>query len=152
MMITNSSNYRCNTSKCVTCNFKFVCASSPYCVIHNNTNNSISESSINTIVQNQSKIYSSQVEMIQGLNNNINEIYKSLSLCLDSINKISERLDNLENNQEISTEESTNVKDAQYTEIENSQIVPFSSELKEEKVMVEKKGLFGRKKWVEEKK
>lgn len=149
MMITNSSNYGCNTSKCVTCNFKFVCASSPYCVVHNISNNSTSDNAINAIIQNQSKIYSSEMDMMQSLNGKIEDISNILSSVVNSINKINEDLYNL-NAKKENIEDKQEFKDVEYKESENSQIVPFS--VPQEKVMVEKKGLFGRKKWVEEKK
>lgn len=149
MMITNSSNYGCNTSKCVTCNFKFVCASSPYCVVHNTLNNSTSDNAINAIIQNQSKIYSSEIDMMQSLNSKIEDISNILSSVVNSINKINEDLYNL-NTEKENIEDKQELKDVEYKESENSQIVPFS--VPQEKVMVEKKGLFGRKKWVEEKK
>ena len=144
----NNSNY-CNTSKCITCNFRFVCASSPYCCVKFDSSNSVGNSEvienlsnrieelekfITGFVNSQASIVSGVLEEFKNINSNIDSINNAIS---ESSKIISEKIEFTKDN--ITSENS-------------SQIVPFPNETEDKNVLVEKKGMFGRTKWVEKKK
>ena len=140
------ANSGCNTSKCYSCNFRFVCASSPYCAIQNNSNSTQITKDVQdfkkevaNVVNSQMNIITSIVEKLNTMNIGVSSIEESISELKKSIEDISSKIEIQEQPQEVLNP----------NEPVESQIVPFQQ--KEEKVIVEKRGLFGKTKWVEEK-
>lgn len=164
----------CGTvNRCVGCSMKYVCAKSPYCCISNNGSsidlapmlNAISELS-NTVSQ-QSQLLTTIASMINKIDNEIKTINTNITELSTSITS---NLSDLTN--KIDTNQTSN--DSKLTEILNklpssanaepvsllsgidsmndSGLVPYSANSDKETVLVEKKGMFGKTKWVEEKK
>ena len=138
----------CNTSKCYSCNFRFVCASSPYCVIQNINANK--DNNTQEVIKEISVILKSQMDAIALVFDKINSINTEVSSIEESISTLNKSINNASNVAEVGIQpETVSYSEVQSNSIPENQIVPFNSE--EQKVMVEKKGLFGRTKWVEEK-
>ncbi len=150
MMIANNLNNSCNSSRCSICNFRFVCASSPYCSFKNNSSNTNIDSVIKTLSQSQIEIYSKQMNIIQDINSKIEDLSNSISNILELIKSKDLQTDTAPSSQTVysgvSFEKINTEEDGSPTEI-----IPASVPQSNEKIIVEKKGLFGRKKWVEQK-
>lgn len=149
MMIANTSNNNCNPSRCSICNFKLVCASSPYCSLKGNPSNINIDGIVKTLSQNQLETYSNQMSAIQDINSKIEKLSNSIASILELINSKNNQINTAPSSQtvysdvsfeKINTEENDN----------STEIVPSSISQNNEKVMVEKKGFFGKKKWVEQ--
>lgn len=145
----NINNSACNTSKCVACNFRFVCASSPYCCVRSSSNVDNTEEVSNLakkieglegliagFVNSQVSVVSGILEEFKKIDSNINTINSSIS---ETSNAISEKIESIQKIETIPE----NITEGQ------NQIVPFDKQ--DDKVLVEKKGMFGRTKWVEKK-
>ena len=144
-----SNDCSCSSSKCMGCNFRLVCASSPYCCINSSSN--INKSEIYELYQ---KIEELEKIIIGFVNSQINatsgklEEIKKINSNIDATNNSISELDKNMNEKIDSIQQIGNFSDMSLQD--SNQIVPFSKN--EEKVIVEKKGFFGKSKWVEEKK
>lgn len=136
----------CNNSKCYVCNFRFVCASSPYCLLQGNSVQNIKD--IQDFKKEVSDLVNSQMNLVSSLLDKFNNVSSSIASVEESVLNLKKSMDDV----------STKIQDQSLQTVLNTddfnsvnQIVPFESN-NEEKVMVEKKGLFGKTKWVEKKK
>lgn len=139
------ANSGCNNSKCYSCNFRFVCASSPYCVIQNNSTQTTKDiedlkKEVANVVNAQMNIIASIVDKIDSVTTGVASVEKSLYDLKEAIENISSKIEEQEQLQKVFEPMSDS----------ENQIIPFEN--REEKVMVEKKGFFGKNKWVEQKK
>lgn len=139
------NNNSCSNTKCSTCNLKLICASSPYCLI-----NESSTQSVNDIQQLKSELYA-QINTINSMIEQFNQMNLSITSVEKSLSNLSQSVDSIKN-----VAESINQPQVLYSSVdqnnyneEQNKIVPY--EEKDDKVIVEKKGLFGKTKWVEQK-
>ena len=142
-----SCNNSCHSSKCVICNLRFVCASSPYCRINNPDNEEAELSKLYQKIEELENIIAgfvnSQVSVVSG----ILEEFKNINDSMGNINKpVLEQLGATE--EEIKSLKEI-ISNTDVNQNIQSEIVPA---VKDQNVLVEKKGLFGKSKWVEDKK
>lgn len=147
----NQSNIsNCNPSKCMSCNFRFVCGSSPYCSIKDNSDSSQINAQLIQRIEELEKLVAGFVNNESNIINAIMEEFKSIRANVDNINNSISKLSN--DLDEKLKEPVVQSLDNSTDNISDSNIIPYSESNKKESVIVEKKGLFGRTKWVEEKK
>lgn len=160
--INNIQNNGCGTiNKCSVCNFKLICDKSPYCMINKINNVDLTQSF--EPLKNQ---LDSVMSGLSTINNNLMVIDSGNKNILLNISKINESLVSLGNNiTELNdiiskslkvinenSDESKDVADDTTVEnydINNSDVVPYANE--PDTVLVEKKSIFGKSKWVEKK-
>lgn len=152
------NNSSCSTSKCVACNFRFVCASSPHCCIDNIRSNSDNSNNTEEILKLSKKIeelesfiagfVNSQVSVVSGILEEFKNINSNMGVINNSVSEsskvISEKVKSV-----IDSIQQAKTLQEEFPE-SSGQIVPFDNQ-EEGKVLVEKKGVFGRTKWVEKK-
>lgn len=166
-MVLNQINravpYECGTAnKCMNCNMMYMCARSPYCCFRNN-NMDMAQPDLTPLqnaVSGLSGTVAQQAQDIDLLKSNIHEISERINLLNASMsnlvntmgsemNKLASKIDSIQSKESVQTnpvDETFDIKN------ENSSIVPYSKGNNEDTVLVEKKGIFGKTKWVEEKK
>lgn len=160
--INNIQNNGCGTiNKCSVCNFKLICDKSPYCMINKINNVDLTQSF--EPLKNQ---LDSVMSGLSTINNNLMVIDSGNKNILLNISKINENLVSLGNNitelndiisksLKVINENSDEIKDVtddttvENYDINNSDVVPYTNE--PDTVLVEKKSIFGKSKWVEKK-
>lgn len=172
--IINSAG--CSNGRCNNCAFALICNKSPYCVL-NNLNNI--QTDLSPVVQTvDEKLYAVTSNMSE-LNNNIGTVNVSYEQIVDSINNLNKVLENMKlllnnkfesintqlNNMLIDFEnkindtnskiEAINTNDSVLisNSVENTEnaVTPYTNQANDATILVEKKNIFGKSKWVEKK-
>lgn len=140
--MTQQQNSCGTVAKCSGCIYRLICPISPYCSIKN-----VSQSSNFDAVSMQKGIDS----QFESLNSGLVNMDFGIKDIVNSINNINSRLEDIYSKlDKINTQEPVNYNYVEETQDgENNGLVPYSKE--NQTVLVEKKGLFGKSKWVEEK-
>ena len=143
----------CGTpNKCYTCLYKLICERSPFCCIKNS-----SSCDLTPIVNELSQLETAMANQFSNINTNINSIGSTLNTVNSSINsigaaineinsKLDEVLSKLENTNSVN---SIPVANAETFSGEEQSLIPVTNE--SDTVLVQKKSMFGKTKWVEEK-
>lgn len=165
--IRAGSNECGTANKCVVCNMRFICAHSPYCCVHDKKDSEnvdltpINEklSDLSDKVQYQSQAFPIIGNAIDGINAKIESLNSGLEKLSELVQIIRDDIKtfNSESSDKLSdilnkvNEKSDNMYNV--SEEINSELVPYNTESNNnDTVLVEKKNLFGKTKWVEEKK
>lgn len=160
------SNSCGSVNKCSACMYRLICPISPFCSINNSsggTNSTNINSVLNVINEGfnaQSTNLQNLISMVQILSNSLNEMNNTINELNTKIDDINSKITSVQPSS-ISTisldssdveiyppQEINSNNDNNYT-LDNQGIIPYNP--KEGTVLVEKKGLFGKTKWVEEK-
>lgn len=162
----------CGTvSKCSSCNMKLICYKSPFCSIReNNSTNSFkyNEDIINQLyaisentngnINNMNEYFNKIISVLSDLSGNIQDIIKNTSQINDILNNIEQINKSIsELNNKIGSTGVYNINDYvsnnenATTDVSNNknEVAVFDNQAE---VLVQKKGLFGKTKWVSEKK
>lgn len=170
MVLMPPNNLQSNScgsiNKCSDCMYRLICPISPFCSIGNSSSGTSSTdtnsvlSAINEGFSGQSSNLQSLISMIQTLSNRLNEMNSTINELNTKIDDINSKITSVQPSS-ISTmsldssdvdiyppQEINSNSDSNYA-LDNQGIIPYNP--KEGTVLVEKKGLFGKTKWVEEK-
>lgn len=159
-------NSGCNTSKCISCNFRFVCATSPYCCVNNNASGMNNANQILAqffqkidemeklmagFIGNQANIISTMSEELKKIDTNMTVINEFISKLSSNVDELKDKINS--SSTILQSQVSTPTVNSLDNNSTNNEIMPINntSNSKGDTVMVEKKGLFGKTKWVEEK-
>lgn len=172
----NTSSQGCNSGRCISCAMSLVCSKSPYCVLDGEQQNI---DFISILKGTPESIYENLLSMKSGLDNNTLAIASLLELDSNSYNSLATKIDLLGDQISLLSHSIQGVNDrfnaidekldlilSKFTESEyipqngelmnasgeESGIVPYSTLANDSPVLVEKKTLFGKSKWVEQKK
>lgn len=142
------------TAKCMGCMYKLICPRSPFCCLGNGGSTDLTPvlQAISNLSSSISDAFAGQGAAINGLDSKLNSIGAALNILNENVNSIGALLNTVnatvnEINSKITTS-ATTVETIQPEEAEAQGIVPFEGN---DTVLVEKKGIFGKSKWVEEK-
>ena len=178
-MVINNGMAPCGTmSRCCCCNMRLICAKSPYCVINSGSGSSDKkldeiEALIQQLIQSQSVV----VQSLADLETKTDANQTSLNTIATNLVTLQTSVDNLTTVFGEFAQDTKTKLDEIYAKVENIQpttsAAKFSTPIdidvsdvseddskslavlkpkEEETVLVEKKGLFGKSKWVEQKK
>lgn len=180
-MVINNGMAPCGTmSRCCCCNMRLVCAKSPYCVINSGSGSSNKkleeiEALIQQLIQSQSVV----VQSLADLETKADTAQTSLNTITTNLATLQTSVDNLTTIFGEFAQDTKTKLDEIYAKVENIQLTAMSSSndfdtpidvnssdtseddskslavlkpKEEETILVEKKGLFGKSKWVEQKK
>ena len=153
----NIQNNGCGTiSKCSGCMFKLICDKSPYCALKDNNNDSEIYQNIQEQLTNIMSGLSTVNNNIMAVDTNDQKIDSAINSLQTSINLISENinksLSNINTQLEVLNEKLANNTNGVVNVSPNgSDVVPYTDENQDATVLVEKKNMFGRSKWVEKK-
>lgn len=177
--LTQSSGYcQCgNIPRCSICMYKLICPKSPFCCISNSGCDLTPVlSAISQLSSTMSSNFSGLNSSIENLQTSINSIGATLNTMNSSINSIGSVVNDINTKcDEILSKLPATVQNASVFSVDNnapqsniepkdSDVTPVEAELvnpnslatysasEPETVFVQKKGLFGKTKWVEEKK
>lgn len=176
-MVLNQMNravpYECGTvNKCVNCNMMYMCPRSPYCRMGNNNNMDMAQPDLTPLqntISGLSGMVAQQSQEIDFLKSNVNEINEKINSLhmimsnlsgsvLSGISALSSKMDGNQTKNEYKASEVpngivlNNSGVSQEVQMQGASMVPYSqSNANEDTVLVEKKGMFGKTKWVEEK-
>jgi archaellum component FlaC len=155
--VNNPSNACGTTSKCGGCVYKLICDRSPYCRIKNNSTNLDLSPVTNELTQFESamgkelKTISANMNTVGSnlnvLNNNINNIGTAISEINTKLDEILSKL----SSSKVELDDTVQSVDAEEVTEDEQGIVPFTN-ASDDTVLVQKKNIFGKTKWVEEKK
>ena len=181
-MIINNGMAPCDTvSRCCCCNMRLICAKSPYCVIDDGSGSSDKkleeiEALIQQLIQSQAVVTQALADLetkadtaqtsLNNLTNNVATVQETSNMTItvlgefqqDTKTKLDEIYAKVEN---IQTASATSVDDLSTPIDVNSfdvsgddskSLAVLKPKEAEETILVEKKGLFGKPKWVEQKK
>lgn len=178
-MVLNNGMAPCGTmSRCCCCNMRLVCAKSPYCVINSGSGSSDKKlEEIETLIQ---QLIQSQAVVTQALADletksdtaqaSLNTITTSIAtlqttsdnlttafgeFAQDTKTKLDEIYAKVENINSVSTQSldaPIDVDSSDVSEDDSKSLAVLKPKDEEETILVEKKGLFGKSKWVEQKK
>ena len=132
------NNNTCSRAKCENCNLGYVCTKSPYCIVPELTkamsNNNTADVNI---IQVHQDIITQLVELCSSLSSKVDAMSEQLStqsiqLNTRNTNNIVNQNDTISNNN-------------------NTAIAVVNEDFTKDQVLIEKKGLFGKSKWVVEK-
>ena len=152
----NSNSFGCGTAnKCSVCLYKLICDRSPFCCIKKETESCDFTPIINIISQLDNSIsneLSNKNISIDNINNNIELLNNRFDEIVSYINSMNSKMDDIlakfedsnifYNNENI-------ISNAEVLSENEKGIVPFENN--NDPVLVQKKDIFGRTKWVEEK-
>ena len=175
--MSNVNSYGCGTTaKCSCCVYKLICPRSPYCTIINNGNNNY-ETQLLALTQliaqsfdNQNNLTTQSFENqnnimkqsfneqndnnTQSLSNQSDLIKECCNKVIDSINNLSTQINEL---QDYIKKNCCKKNENDNSVISNDNIEPikdialYNAQENNDTVLVEKKNIFGKTKWVEEK-
>lgn len=178
-MVINNGMAPCGTaSRCCCCNMRLVCAKSPYCVINSGSGSSDKRlEEIETLIQQLIQSQSVVVQSLADLETKTGANQTSLNTIATNLVTLQTSVDNLTTVFGEFAQDTKTKLDEIYAKVENIQpttsAAKFSTSIdidasdvseddskslavlkpkEEETVLVEKKGLFGKSKWVEQKK
>lgn len=143
--VSQSNAYSCGTPvKCGSCLYKLICERSPFCCIKNNSTCDLTPvmnalSQLQQVLENDLSVLLTNINSVGAAVNAANESLNSIGSV---VNEINSKLDNMQN-VSLNSNNSNGLVEA------SSSVVPYSDD---ETVLVQKKGIFGKTKWVEEKK
>lgn len=152
-----NNTYNCGTpNKCSMCMYKLICDRSPFCCIKNNGGSC----DLTPIINELSQLETSMSNEFSNINTNINSIGATINTLNNSINSIGEAINTMSTkiDEILSKLNTTNTisgnavptVDAEILSENEQGLVPVSNN--NETVLVQKKSVFGKTKWVEEKK
>lgn len=152
----NIQNNGCGTiSKCSGCMYKLICDKSPYCVLGNDKDTD----KYKEIQEQLSNIMSG----LSTINNNVmaldihnQKILSAIDVLQNTINSVEEKTDKILKkikDKKDDTEEclDNNIEEVSKLNVDSSDIVPYTEQSQDATVLVEKKNIFGKSKWVEKK-
>jgi hypothetical protein len=157
MVLSDNSRNCGSASKCGNCNLSLVCPKSPYCCIKNTGGGSSGDiKTLLSAISAENKLLSEGFSVLeQNLTNLISQIQDLKQTMIKNSTEINDQLNSVETKiDSLSFKDSTVDADADIPAVEtvlDEGLVPYTSsdDVEEDKVLVEKKGLFGRSKWVE---
>lgn len=153
----NIQNNGCGTiSKCSGCMFKLICDKSPYCALKDNNNDSETYQNIQEQLTNIMSGLSTVNNNIMAVDINDQKIANAIDLLQTSVNLISENVNKLLSNTNAQLEAlnenlANNTNGIINVSPSGSDVVPYTEENQDATVLVEKKNIFGKSKWVEKK-
>ena len=132
------NNNTCSRAKCENCNLGYVCSKSPYCILSEivKSSNKIDEVNVNMIQVHQD-IITQLVQLYETLNNKVDE----MSQKIDTPSTVT----NTRNTNNISNQKET------INNNNDTAIAVVDDNFTRDQVLIEKKGLFGKSKWVVDK-
>ena len=178
-MVINNGMAPCGTmSRCCCCNMRLICAKSPYCVINSGSGSSDKKlEEIETLIQQLIQSQSVAVQSLADLETKTDASQTSLNTITTNLATLQTSVDNLTTVFGEFAQDSKTKLDEIYAKVENIQPATPTNEFdtpidvdasdvlegdskslavlspkEEETILVEKKGLFGKSKWVEQKK
>lgn len=165
-MMNNTMN--CNSNgRCSTCTMSLVCSKSPFCSLNKTKEKDVvlepiinavgsGFSNINSKMNDFSNYFVALDTIVSKENSDIGQLKTSVQMLIDNINILSTEISDINSKLSKLLDSGATVNTISENipqDINESEgIVPYSNESKETPVLVEKKGLFGKSKWVEEKK
>lgn len=148
-----NNSHSCGTvNKCSMCLYKLICERSPFCCIKDSGGNC----DFTPIVNELSQLEIAMANEFSNINKNIIENTTNIDAKLDNLtdfakginNKLNDIISKLNSLSSVSSNEIQTVNAEILPETEQG-LVPFSND---DTVLVQKKNVFGKTKWVEEKK
>ena len=178
-MVINNGMAPCGTmSRCCCCNMRLICAKSPYYVINSGNGSSDKKlEEIEALIQQLIQSQSVAVQSLADLETKTDASQTSLNTITTNLVTLQTSVDNLTTVFGEFAQDSKTKLDEIYAKVENIQPATLTNEFdtpidvdapdvleddskslavlspkEEETILVEKKGLFGKSKWVEQKK
>ena len=174
-MVLNNGIAPCGTmSRCCCCNMRLVCAKSPYCSIGGNSSDKKLdeiEALIQQLIQSQAVVTQALADLetkadtaqtsLNNLTNNVATVQETCDMTRtvlgefqqDTKQKLDEIYAKVENINSASTQGLDTPIDVDSSDVseDDSKSLAVLKPKEEETILVEKKGLFGKSKWVEQK-
>lgn len=146
-----NSNCGCGSCSCSLCKMRLVCADSPYCSIRTQNNKNEQQIDTNTIM-NGLNIIASALDKQGSM---LSEFNKKIELIEEYIEKNQNNTDliiNSLNKEKVYDNDNYYINEELESDIVESSMVPYSENLENNTILTEKKTIFGKTKWVPDKK